>query len=71
MWATLYQWPKIPKNFIFGNFLHGNSAIGLCHSYILCTIVPKVFMVRILGQKHCLDIPYESLNFIFLGDKIF
>jgi len=28
-------------------------------------------MVRILGQKHCLDIPYESLNFIFLGDKIF
>jgi hypothetical protein len=24
----------------------------LSHSYILCTLVPKIFVVRILGQMH-------------------
>jgi len=33
------------------------------------TLVRKVFVVRILGQKKNLDInPYESLNFFFLQE---
>jgi len=34
--------------------------------YVLCTLTPKGFMIRILGQKNCLDISYESLNIFFL-----
>ncbi len=31
MWAMFYQWPKLPINFIFWNFLHCNMALGFCH----------------------------------------
>jgi len=42
----------------------------MSHSYILYTLVPKLFVVRILGQKNCLDIPYEYLNFFFSRNKV-
>jgi hypothetical protein len=30
----------------------------------------KMFVIRILGQKKCLDIPYESLNLFFFVNKV-
>ncbi len=33
MWAMFYQLPKIPKNFIFWNFLHCNKAFRFCHTH--------------------------------------
>ncbi len=41
------------------------KAIGFC-----CTHTPKVFVIRILGQKFVLNIPYESLNFFFFRNKV-
>jgi hypothetical protein len=71
MWAMFCQWPKLPINFIFWNFFTLQYGIWfLSHSYSLCTLVSKVFVERIFSQKNCLDIPYESLNFLFLGDKV-
>ncbi len=66
MWAMFYQWPTIIWNLIFWKKLY--ITIGKwfwSHSYILYTLAHKVFLVKILGQKNCLDILYESLNFFF------
>jgi len=38
--------------------------------YVLCTLTPKGFMIRILGQKNCLDISYESLNIFFFKETV-
>jgi hypothetical protein len=52
MWAMFYQWPKFPKFSFFETFYIAIRHLVLSNSYILCTLVPKVFMVRILGQTH-------------------
>jgi hypothetical protein len=51
MWTQFYQWPKIPKNFTFWNFLHYNKAFDFVTFIHLCTLILKVFVVRILGQN--------------------
>jgi hypothetical protein len=70
MWAMFYQWPKFPNFSFFEIFYIVIGHLVLSHSYILCTLVSKVFVIRILSQKNCLDIPYESLNFFSSRDKI-
>jgi hypothetical protein len=39
-------------NFNFWIFLHCNRVLGFYHSHNLCTLVLKVFVVIILGQKN-------------------
>jgi hypothetical protein len=36
-WAIFYQWPKIPRNLTFWNFLHCNKAFGSCHIHTIYT----------------------------------
>jgi hypothetical protein len=38
--------------------------------YILCTLVPKGFVVKILGKKIYLNISYEFLNLFLKENKV-
>jgi hypothetical protein len=62
-----YQWPKIPKNLTFKNFLHYNWAFGSCQIHTFIHISKQGVCNKNLGPKNNnLDIIYESLNFFFL-----
>jgi hypothetical protein len=58
-----------PK-FQFLKILHCNGVFDFCHTHTSCTLVPKVCVTKILGQKNCLGTPYVSLNFFFLRDIV-
>jgi hypothetical protein len=63
--------PKFSTKFIFWNFLHYNRAFDFCHTHTLCTLVPKVFVVRILGQNLVFKHSLWILELFFsLRDKI-
>jgi hypothetical protein len=42
----------------------------LSHSYILYISAQKVFVEKTWVKRNCLNIPYESLNFFFLWNKV-
>jgi len=37
MWVMFYQWPKIPKDLTYLNFLHYNKAFGSYHIHTFYT----------------------------------